>query len=233
MQTMKKNNRITLYVGVILFLLIWASCVNPYKYLPNKPPLTPKDTAALLARCIAISPIDTADTVYIPPLPIPPDSTDYFKAISDSLSKVKQLVRDSILIKYKDTCTSAVRIYNEAYRLGYDIGKSDASINAEKTYACSYRTTDSLYRIQTGKLKHDYNLRLIAAENAKNIAQVQTEKYRNKYSRLVKWTWGLSVAFLLAVIICILLWKFKRQAKAANSIINSGQDIVESVKKLK
>jgi len=232
MQTGKNFSRIALAVMVGLFLLIWCSC-NPYKRLANRPPITPKDSAALLARCIQMSPLDTTDTVYMPPLPMPPDSTDYFKAISDSLGKVKQLVKDTLLIKYKDTCTSAIRIYNEAYKFGYDVGKSDARVDAEKIYARSYRTTDSLYRLQTEKLKHDYNLRLIAAENAKNIAQAQGEKYRSKYAALVKWTWGLSVAFLLAVIICILLWKFKRQAKAANSIINSGQDIVESVKNLK
>lgn len=27
-------------VMLLLLLLLWASCINPYKYLPNRPPLT-------------------------------------------------------------------------------------------------------------------------------------------------------------------------------------------------
>lgn len=231
MQTGKTFSKIALIVLIGLFLLIWCSC-NPYKKLATRPPLTPKDSAALLARCIQISPLDTTVAHFIPQIPTIPDSSAFYKAISDSLGKVRQLVRDSLLIKYKDTCTSAVRIYREAYNLGNDIGTSDIRVEAEAMYKRASRTTDSLYQRQFAKMKSDYNLRLISEANTTRIAQADKEKYRNKYSRLVKWTWGLSVAFLLAVIICILLWKFKRQAKAANSIINSSKDIVENAKKL-
>lgn len=223
MQTGKNFSKIALAVMVGLFLLIWCSC-NPYKRLSKRPPLTFKDSAALLARCVQISPLDTTIAPFIPQIPTIPDSTSHFKALSDSLGKIGVIVRDSILTRYKDTCRSAVRIYKEGYKLGYDIGTSDSRVETETMYKRASRTTDSLYQRQFAKMKSDYNLRLISAANAKAIADTRATKYQNRYNNLVKWTWGLSVAFLLAVIICILLWKFKRQARAANNIINDVKD---------
>lgn len=233
MQTGTSFSRAGLIVMLALLLLLYGSCVNPYKYLPNKPPMTSKDTAALLARCIAISPLDTTSSHYSPVEPARPDSAAYFKAILDSLGKGEVSVKDSILIKYKDTCTSAIAIYQDGFTIGNEMGKYEGRREAEAMYRRSYHTTDSLHRLEIAKLKHDYNLRLISAANAQGIAQAQAEKYRGKNERLVKWTWGLSIASLLLLIICILLWKFRRQAKAANTIINSGQDIGANLKKLK
>lgn len=233
MQTGKFYSKVETLVMLAALLLLFAACFNPYKHLGGRPPLTAKDSAALLARCIEISPLDTTSSHYSPVEPPRPDSAAYFKAILDSLGKGSVSVKDSILIKYKDTCTSAIAIYQDGFTIGNEMGKYEGRREAEAMYRRSYRTTDSLHRLEIFKLKSDYNLRLITAANSQGIAQAQAEKYRGKNERLVKWTWGLSIASLLLLIICILLWKFRRQAKTANTIINSGQDIAANVKNLK
>lgn len=224
MQCGKLYSRVATLVMLAALLLLWVSC-NPYKKLGSRPPLTAKDSAALLARCVQISPLDTTSSHYSPIEPAPADSTAYFKAIADSLSKLEEYIIDSISVQYRDTCTSAKVVYRKGQSTGYEQGKIAGRSEAAEMYRRSYRTTDSLHRLAVAKLKSDYNLRLIAAANSEGTAKAQAEKYRKKYERLVKWTWGLSVAFLLAVIICIILWKFKRQARAANNIMNDVRNL--------
>ncbi len=224
MQLKKSFNRTAKYITAVLFLLVWLSC-NPYKHIANRPPLTPKDSAALLSRCIAISPLDTNTTHFFPQLPTLPDSVAYFKALGDSLLLVRQTVRERIKTQYKDTCTSVPYLYEDGFNTGFDAGYYDAKSTAEKMYQSSYRIADSLHRLEIFKLKSDYNLRLIAAVNSENIALKETEKYRLKYESWQQafiWAAGLAGLFL---IIAILLWKFRRQTKAANNIINDVKDL--------
>ena len=224
-------SKATFVIMVALLSLLIVSC-NPYKRLTNRPPITSKDSAALLARCVKLLPVpapsDTAKPLIVFDIP---DSNAYYKALADSIAKTKQTVEKELWIKYKDTCTSAIAIYQDGFTIGYKMGKyegieSEQSKNS-KTIRKIINDCDSLHNIELNKVKRAYELRLTAAENAMNIAQNSAEKHRNKYSRLIKWTWGLSIAFLLAVIMCIILWKFKRQARAANNILNDVRDIAK------
>lgn len=229
-QPVKYLNRIAVFIVAILFIF---GCVNPYKHLASKPPLTAKDSAALLARCIAIMPVDTA-TENIQPVITPQkaDSTAYFKAIADSLLNTRQTVRDSLLIKYRDTCRSAIDTYHEGFNLGYKVGEYEGKSKAASDYKKQLIISDSICVREIRKVKAGYNLRIAAAENAVRVAAKDSNRYRNKMD---SWKTAFIIAACAAalfLIIAILLWKFRRQAKAANTIINSGQDIIENLKKI-
>lgn len=221
-------SRIATLVMWLLFALIWLSC-NPYKQLASRPPETAKDSARLLARCIQILPLDTTGSHFIPQIDTLPDSSAYFKAILDTLAKRGVVVKDSLIVKYKDTCTSAIAIYQDGFNIGYQMGEYEGKRKAKSEVDGFYKRVmtgmDSAFQIKLRETRNGYNIRLIASDNAVGIAEKDKEKYRGKYERLVKWTWGLSVGFLLMVIICILLWKFRRQAKAANNIVNDVRNL--------
>lgn len=228
----KKKNHINRAAVLIMAVLFIYGCVNPYKYLANKPPLTAKDSATLLARCVAIMPVDTSESIQPVIIPQKEDSTAYFKAIADSLKNTKQTIRDSLLIKYRDTCRSAIDTYQEGFNLGYKVGEYEGKSKSATEYKKQLIISDSICVREIRKVKAGYNLRIAAAENAARVAAKDSNRYRNKMD---SWKTAFIIAACAAalfLIIAILLWKFRRQAKAANSIINSGQDIVENLKKL-
>jgi hypothetical protein len=198
--------------------------MNPYSKLADRPPLTAKDSAALLARCLKAMPLDTTNSHFVPQIDTLPDSSAYFKALSDSLAQAKQSIKEVLSLKYKDTCTSAIAIYQDGFNIGYQMGEYEGRSRAKSETDAFYKRVmtgmDTAYQQKLWETKNGYNIKLIAAQNAQGNADKEKEKYRGKYERLVKWTWGLSISSLLLLIICILLWKFRRKAKAANNIVN-------------
>lgn len=220
-------------MAVAALLLLATACVNPYKHLPKRPPLTAKDSAALLARCVKLLPVDTLTIDSIKPLiPVLPDSALYYKNRADSLDKIKQDMRDSIIVRYQDSCRESLAIFEEAFALGYEVGEDKGKTSMADFYKRALRQSDSVCYAETNKLKQAYSLKILAADNAVGIANKEATKYRNRsdnWKTATIWTGALAALFL---ILCIILWKFRRQAKAANSIINSSKDIVTNVKKL-
>ena len=220
-------------VFIAVAALLFYGCMNPYKHLGNRPPLTPKDSAALLARCQTVIPLDTTSTYKESPIIGGIlDSLSFYEKRADSLLKLKPTIKDSIIIKYEDSCKDAVPIWEEGFNLGYDVGQDKGKAAMAEFYKRALRQSDSLCYAQSVKLKQAYNLRLVAADNSVGIANKEATKYRNRsdnWKTATIWTGALAALFL---ILCIILWKFRRQAKAANSIINSSQDIVANVKKL-
>lgn len=235
MQTGKIFSNVALLFMVTLLLLLWCSC-NPYKQLANRPPLTPKDSAALLARCIKVVSIDTVSPLIPTIIPFVPDSSDYYKQIADSLGKIKLTARDSILLRFKDTCRQTVDYFDNGFKVGYEAGKYEGKQNSAQYYKTELIRADSncreIVKAEVNKIKLAYALRLTAAENTTGIAVKNADKYRGRMDFWKTWAIIASVLALLFLIICIILWKFRRQAKAANSIINSGEDIIQNTKKL-
>lgn len=222
MITSKTYSRIALWAMWLIFITIMLSC-NPYKRLGSRPPLTAKDSAALLTRCVQLIPLDTANP-FVPPVIDRPDSTGYFKAIADSLALAKQTVRDSLLIKYKDTCTSAKAIFDRGFKLGEDKGFNEGKAKSEQDVTGYYkkyiRNSDSLHLIQYNALKRGYNIRLEAAQNSQGIAEKDRDKYRgkaDKWKTAFIWAAGLAALFLIILIIMI-LWR--RKTKAARKILS-------------
>lgn len=235
MQTGKTFSTVALLVMMGLLLLLWASC-NPYKKLVTRPPLTTKDSAALLARCIQILPVDTAQAILPPIRPQEPDSTDYFRKLSDSLAGIKMSVLDSILIQYKDTCRSVVDQYKKGFDLGYQVGDYEGRSSSE-TKAAEQRkkaaaACDSSYQVKINELIRAYNLRLTAAEVNANLAIKNANKYRGKMDFWKTWALIASCLALVFLIIAIILWKFRRQASAANKVINQARDVGDQFKKI-
>lgn len=234
MMNQKTFSRVATIIMMVaaLFLLLTA-CVNPYKHLSKRPPLTAKDSAALFSRCINLITVDTTTAGSIKPLiPVLPDSTEYYKNKIDSLGKIKQQIKDSIRIRYKDSCRESAAIFENGFNLGYKVGEYNNNVLMTGIHQTALRQSDSVCFIQANKIKLAYNLKVAAAENALGIANKEINKYRNKsdkWKTAFMWAAAFGVLFL---IVCILLWKFRRHAKAANSIINSSKDIVDNVKKL-
>lgn len=50
------------------------------------------------------------------------DSTRFYQGKIDSLYNVKANVKDSLAIRYKDTCKSVIYNYDKAFNTGYDAG---------------------------------------------------------------------------------------------------------------
>lgn len=221
----------------VLFLLILSSC-NPYKQLGKRPPLTTKDSAALLARCVTVTPLDTATNSLTPYVaPERPDSTEYYKAKADSLAQIKRISRDSILLRYKDTCRSVAKLldneFNAGFRAGEVFGKQGSAYYYKLALSAVDSTCQATQKAAIADLKRGYNTRLASAQTNERAAQQDRDKYRRKMDFWKSWAIIASCAALLFLLICVILWKFRRQAKAANNVINSGQDIAENIKKLK
>lgn len=50
------------------------------------------------------------------------DSTRYYQGKIDSLSKIKAGIKDSLAIRYKDSCRSVIDNFNKGFQVGYDAG---------------------------------------------------------------------------------------------------------------
>lgn len=237
MKNNKQYSKAALIAMLGLLLLIWYSC-NPYRQLGKRPPLTTKDSAALLSRCVTVTPLDTA-TNSQPPYVAPehPDSTEYYKAQADSLAQVKRSYRDSILLRYKDTCRSVIKLLDNEFGAGFKAGEVFGKQNSAFYYKMALKEADSICNAKGQAaildLKKAYNLRLASAQTNERVAEANAEKYRGKMDFWKTWALIATSLAALFLILCILFWKFKRQAKAANSIINSGEDIAAKIKNLK
>ena len=114
-----------------------------------------------------------------------PDSSAIYRRIADSLAKVKRNYKDSISIRYKDSCRSVKDNYDNGFNLGYQVGKFEGlqdctpdTIRIKTTIRIKDTTTD--------------------ADNADCKTEVKTAR---KWSR----TWGI-VSGVLALIIGMLIY---------------------------
>lgn len=205
-----------LWLAIILF-----SC-NPYKQLASHPPLTTKDSAALLARCIKVVPIDTAgNVVYISY----PDSSEYWK---QQVKTVYQSITDTltnIYTKYKDTCTTAIKIYQQGLTQGYNNGYSKCKEETVLQFSKSLSQADSLYNIHLSHLKQSFELKSASDKTTIELLSNDKEKYRTQSEKRGSLNMWLIIACAVLLILNILQWKFKRQEKTANNVINDVRTI--------
>lgn len=234
---MKTTPRGLAAISAVIALGLLFGC-NPYKQLGSRPPLSSKDSAALLSRCIKITPLDTATNIpaYIPPA-LPPDSTGHYQQLIDSLLGLKPAVLERIREKYKDTCFAAAQDnYNDGFRdgqtYGEQLGRKTSYVDSRKTMALTDSISRVNYSAEINRLKQAYNIRLKEADVRVSVAENKADKYQRRSDARGGWLIFLTALSALLLIICILLWKFRRQAKAANSVINSADDTVDGVKKL-
>lgn len=212
----KPYSRAATFVMAALLLLLWCSC-NPYKQLSQRPPLTTRDSVALLSRCIKIVPIDTSGHVMFITTP---DSSDYWKA---QVKTVTQTITDTftdVMTKYRDTCTSAIKTYQQGLKQGYDKGFATGNDNAATKYAKAFESADSLYNINLAHLKQSYELKLASDKTMIELSDFAAGKYRTQAENRGRLNTWLIIALAVSVLLNILQWKFKRVEKTANTVIN-------------
>lgn len=125
------------------------------------------------------------------------DSSDYFKARIDSLTKTKAVVKEKIITTYKDTCKSVEYRWEEGYNFGYDLGY------AEGRKSCK---PDTILKTTT-----------ITVQDEREIAILQNELSDANRKIGVKTTWvkifaiaGL-IGWLTAIVLFLLIRKKDKQ----------------------
>jgi len=205
---------------ILVILALWFTGCNPYKQLGSHPPLTPKDSTNLLARCVQLIKVNH-DTLEF--LHVVYDTVQYREGF-DSLIANKIKVHDSLVIKYRDTCKEVPYSYEDGFNTGFDAGVYDGKLQESRI---AQKRMDSLNHALTNRAdsmlvmsSRAYELRLTDADNTAGIANTQRDKYRLQAERRSRLNFWLLAWAALMTISSILLWKFRRQQKAANNIIN-------------
>lgn len=164
------NKKISYLILSIISIIILFSCLTSKKANRqlNSIEIKYPEKIATFARDKYPCSVLKSDTTYI----INNDSVGYFKAQSDSLLKIKQHIKDSIAIRYKDSCRSVVDSYNEGFKLGYEVGMYDGRQKpVHDTFYIRARYEDSskikLEKIETAKAAAK-NVELTKKINTKN-----------------------------------------------------------------
>lgn len=135
------------YLVTILFLLtaLLTAC-NPAKRAAKQQ----KQFQQMVDEYIKNHPprIDTV-TKYIPGK----DSSKFFKQLADSIAAIKFDKKVEVSVRYKDTCTSAIQIFNEAYETGYQHGLAEGKATAPVRVDTIDRT--QVFAEQVSLLKKD------------------------------------------------------------------------------
>lgn len=197
-----------LILGVFLEVIWLGIGCNPYKMLPHRAPETAKDSLALMDRCIKAAPIDTAtNTVYI--FSTMPDSSQFYRSVVDSITRIKEKVLERLEIQFKDTCIAVAENYSEGFKTGYSAGYYTGK--GQRIHDTSYVKTT--YTIEDTRKIVTINELLVLANKDK-------ETYRARSERRGSLNFILMAIITLLGISCVLLWKFRRSAAVANNLIN-------------
>lgn len=166
-------------IGLLSIAVIWLLCsCSPYNRLAKRNPITSRDSTNLAAKCNAVYPskeIDSSTTV----THIGIDSSNFFKEKADSLEAVKAKIVIEIKVKYKDTCTSAVK---------------------EATQLCNVCFAQGLYE---GKKQSTHDTLLIRTTITKEstvkiqIANAEAHKQENMVAKLTTRLHGYKVAVMV------------------------------------
>ncbi len=103
-------------------VLLLAGCQSAEK-LTHK--ALAKDKVKVIEIVRAIYPCITTDSTQAIVVIKAPDSSAFFKSVADSLALIKRGYKDSIAIRYKDSCKSVQDNFDQGFNLGYEIGKND------------------------------------------------------------------------------------------------------------
>jgi flagellar biosynthesis/type III secretory pathway protein FliH len=124
------------------------------------------------------------------------DSSDFFKLKSDSLLKIKQHVKDSIAIIYKDSCRSIQENYAQGFNLGYQVGIFDGRRHAvHDTLKITQHIKDSA---------EVYDMQKTVTSQAATI-----ESLKKKNEKKLHWIFGIALGLAISVILNILQFKSK------------------------
>lgn len=121
------------------------------------------------------------------------DSSIYFKSLADSLFLVKAKIKDSLAIRYKDSCRSIVDNFNKGFNLGYSVGE----------YSGKQNCVPDTIRIKTKITKKDGTE--AAALQIENDALQRRITLKNVWLKIL----GITAAISWAFLIFLAIWKYK------------------------
>lgn len=130
----------------------------------------------------------TTDTTFVNA-----DSIIYLKNKVDSLQKVKQRIKDSIAIRYKDSCRTVTDNFDAGFNIGYEVGVYNGRLNA---------LHDTIFIRKFYTIKDSAEL-FIAQENLLDAKKV-INKLNNKINS--KNTWLKVIGFGALMLLLILLF---------------------------
>ncbi len=174
---------------LLIFSLVFLFGCNFFKRLDKHNPVSTSDSLHLIKKCNAVFPYDTSGKtklVFINKR----DSIDFYQKLADSLTAIKQKVKDSIALRYKDTCTSIVDRYNEGVELGVKIGRYQGQVLTEQKYKAIINFNDSIYRVQTDALKQGFLTQIKQAaleRDTERIAKEKSQKSKDKWRLIALW----------------------------------------------
>ncbi len=127
---MKPLHKILLLIFSVSFLF---SCDNlkrstrrAYEKIEHRPPISLDDSNRLAKRSLATFPVKEGVIKPGQILPAKPDSTAFYKEKIKTLTEQGPKIVKAFEIQYKDTCISAVGLYEQGVNFGYDVGYYEA-----------------------------------------------------------------------------------------------------------
>lgn len=185
---MKNRTLIGVYsfLAVLFGTAILFSC-NPYKQIAKRNPVTHTDSTNLAKVCTEVFPLDTTFKFITDTVVLEVDSSLYYKNISDSLKKIGQTVRDSIVFEYRDTCKSAPVIYDKAYALGYKNGFAAGKSDCPKSY--------TIIITKTVTIKDNREIQIAKA------AQAAAEKRTVRDSKTISIWKGIGITLMVILVL--------------------------------
>ena len=190
------------YLLILIISLSYIGCKSAYETISKTPPKDLKEKNLLAKRCAAEFPADITPVI----LPTVPDSSDYFKAIADSMAKLKPTVIEKLKYQYRDTCKSAVDQYEQGFDLGLKIGITECKSGSEAKFKTLLDKKDfdcnkEIQRIAQadayllGACRTDYELLQQENDKLKTDIVDKSKKIASKNTEL--WVWRIVAIILL------------------------------------
>ncbi len=135
----------------------------------------------------------------------PFDSSKIYQSKIDSLTAIKQRIKDSIAIRYKDSCRTVTDKFDEGFNLGMKIGFYEGTVKAKRDTLIITKT----YTIEDSS-------KIFLAQSKVIEAEKQIAKLEKKKDRLSSWLIAAGVVILLMGLVIYLI--IRKLIKSAVSL---------------
>ena len=134
--------------------------------------------SAVWFPCIITDSSTVIDTVFN-------DSSSFYNHTIDSLLKIKSKVKDSLAIRYKDSCRSVYDNFQQGFNLGYEVGRYEGLRDC---------TPDTMRIVKTIKILD--SAKIFLANNEVVLVKKQLakmEKKKNTWNTIAVIGWILAI----------------------------------------
>ena len=125
---------------------------------------------------------------------IPFDSSKIYQSKIDSLTAIKQRIKDSIAIRYRDSCRTVTDKFDEGFNLGYEVGYYEGKLKSCRDTLIITKT----YTIEDSS-------KIFLAQSKVIEAEKRIAKLEKKNDRLSSWLIAAGVVILLMGLVIYLI----------------------------